>query len=88
MLFSSRLYLSSSLRRFFQPSPLFAKLEANKIAEWKRKFGSAADTSKPVTPQKPGTAKKMVADDNKKAVKADKKEKKAKNGNLFEDSAV
>ena len=74
----SRLYFTSSIvKRFFQPVPLFTKLEADKIAEWKRRFGSDQPTT--------SSSNKPVADKKKtmeKTGKTDKKEKKAatKNG--------
>uniref|UniRef100_A0AC34G749 Methionine--tRNA ligase n=1 Tax=Panagrolaimus sp. ES5 TaxID=591445 RepID=A0AC34G749_9BILA len=52
-----------------QPVALFTKLEAEKVAEWKQRFGSAA-TDQPTTTS---TDKK----ENKKGGKKDKKEKKA-----------
>jgi methionyl-tRNA synthetase len=50
-----------------KPVPLFVKLEANKVAEWKRRFGSASD--QPVT--------EKAAAEKKRSGKTDKKEKKS-----------
>ena len=75
-LYFSQARFLSVLSRFnytpFQPSPLFAKLEADKVAEWKRRFGaSTADqgTQKPEKPKsaggKKGEQKKNMAGGNK-----------------------
>ena len=40
----------------FQPSPLFARLEADKIAEWKRKFGSSTTDQANQKPEKSKSA--------------------------------
>lgn len=71
-LFSSRIPSLLKLNRsLFQPVALFSKLEADKVAEWKRKFGSTSTDQPETKPTQKSAGNKEK--DQKKNMTADKK---------------